>query len=228
MTSALPTHIAIIMDGNGRWAKSRHLPRLAGHNAGAKAVERTLKAAQKNGISFITLYAFSSENWSRPPEEINGLMKLLSQTLTSYTKTAAKENIRLWVSGERDPLPPALLAQIDKAVAATANNTGLTVNLALNYGARQEITHAVNRALAAGEKNFTPEVLRAYFYHPDLPDPELIIRTSGEERLSNFLLWQAAYSEFYFTPVLWPDFNEEEFEKALAAYAARNRRFGGL
>jgi len=228
MTSALPTHIAIIMDGNGRWAKSRHLPRLAGHNAGAKAVERTLKAAQKNGISFITLYAFSSENWSRPPEEINGLMKLLSQTLTSYTKTAAKENIRLWVSGEREPLPPVLLAQIDNAVAATANNTGLTVNLALNYGARQEIVHAINGALAAGEKDFTPDTLRRYFYHPDLPDPELIIRTSGEERLSNFLLWQAAYSEFYFTPVLWPDFNEEEFEKALAAYAARTRRFGGI
>lgn len=228
MTSAVPTHIAIIMDGNGRWAKSRHLPRLAGHNAGAKAVERTLKAAQKNGISFITLYAFSSENWSRPQEEIDGLMKLLSQTLTSYTKTAAKENIRLWVSGERDPLPPTLLTQIDNAVAATANNTGLTVNLALNYGARQEIVHAINGALAAGEKDFTPDTLRRYFYHPDLPDPELIIRTSGEERLSNFLLWQAAYSEFYFTPVLWPDFNEEEFEKALAAYAARNRRFGGL
>ena len=225
---SLPTHIAIIMDGNGRWAKSRHLPRLAGHNAGAKAVERTIKAAQKNKISFLTLYAFSSENWTRPQEEIDGLMKLLSQTLTSYTKTAQAENIRLWISGERDPLPPALLAQIDNAVAKTAHNTGLTINLALNYGARQEIAHAATAAVAAGEKNITPEVLHRYFYHPDLPDPELIIRTSGEERLSNFLLWQAAYSEFYFTPVLWPDFNEEEFDKALAAYAARTRRFGGI
>lgn len=228
MTSALPTHIAIIMDGNGRWAKSRHLPRLAGHNAGAKAVERTIKAAQKNHISFLTLYAFSCENWSRPQEEIDGLMKLLSQTLQTYTKTAVKENIRLWVSGEREPLPPALLAQIDEAVKTTAHNTGLTVNLALNYGARQEIAHAVNAALAAGEKNFTPKIISRYLYHPELPDPELIIRTSGEERLSNFLLWQAAYSEFYFTPVLWPDFNEQEFEKALAAYALRTRRFGGI
>lgn len=225
---SLPTHIAIIMDGNGRWAKSRHLPRLAGHNAGAKAVERTIKAAQKNKISFLTLYAFSSENWTRPQEEIDGLMKLLSQSLTTYTKTAKEENIRLWVSGERDPLSAALLAQLDHAVQDTAHNTGLTLNLALNYGARQEIAHAVNAALAAGEKDFTPKIISHYLYHPDLPDPELIIRTSGEERLSNFLLWQAAYSEFYFTPVLWPDFNEEEFEKALAAYAARTRRFGGI
>ena len=228
MSVSLPTHVAIIMDGNGRWAKSRHLPRLAGHNAGAKAVERTIKAAQKNKISFLTLYAFSAENWTRPQEEIDGLMKLLSQTLKTYTKTAPEENIRLWVSGERDPLPPTLLTQIDAAVSSTAHNTGLTVNLALNYGARQEIIHAINAALAAGEKNFTPDMLRKYFYQPDLPDPELIIRTSGEERLSNFLLWQAAYSEFYFTPVLWPDFNGEEFEKALASYAARSRRFGGI
>ncbi len=221
-------HVAIIMDGNGRWAKSRHLPRLAGHKAGAKAVERTLKAAQKNNISFLTLYAFSSENWSRPQEEIDGLMKLLSDSLAQYTQTAKKENLRLWVSGEREPLSPALLAQLDKAVQDTAQNTGLTLNLALNYGARQEITHAANAALAAGEKHLTPEILHRYFYHPELPDPELIIRTSGEERLSNFLLWQAAYSEFYFTPVLWPDFDENEFEKALAAYAARTRRFGGI
>ena len=225
---SIPTHVAIIMDGNGRWAKARRLPRLAGHNAGAKAVERTIKAAQKNGISFLTLYAFSSENWSRPQEEIDGLMKLLSQTLQTYTKTAAKENIRLWVSGEREPLPPTVLAQIDNAVQTTAKNTGLTLNLALNYGARQEILHALNGALAAGEKNLTQEILRHYLYHPELPDPELIIRTSGEERLSNFLLWQAAYSEFYFTPVLWPDFTEAEFEKALAAYATRTRRFGGI
>lgn len=225
---SLPTHIAIIMDGNGRWAKARHLPRLAGHNAGAKAVERTIKAAQKNGISFLTLYAFSSENWTRPQEEIDGLMKLLSQTLTTYTKTAKEQNIRLWVSGEREPLPGNLLTQIDNSVAETAKNTGLTVNLALNYGARQEITHAVNAAIHAGEKDFSPETLGRYLYHPDLPDPELIIRTSGEKRLSNFLLWQAAYSEFYFTPVLWPDFDEKEFEKALADYQTRSRRFGGI
>ena len=224
----LPAHVAIIMDGNGRWAKQKHLPRLAGHNAGARAVERTLKAAKKTGIRFLTLYAFSTENWSRPQEEIAGLMKLLCTTLQKYTKNAQKENIRLWVSGEREPLPENVLAEIDTSVAATAKNTGLTLNLALNYGAQQEIVHAVNGAVAAGEKNITQDTLRRYFYQPDLPDPELIIRTSGEERLSNFLLWQAAYSEFYFTPVLWPDFDETEFQKALAAYANRKRRFGGI
>ena len=224
----IPKHIAIIMDGNGRWAKRKHLPRLAGHNAGARAVERTLKAAQKAGISFLTLYAFSTENWSRPQEEIDGLMKLLCQTLDKYTQDAVKNNIRLWISGERAPLSPQVLEKIDAALAATAQNTGLTLNLALNYGAHQEITHAVNQLLAQGKKNITPNDIQANLYHPDLPAPELIIRTSGEERLSNFLLWQAAYSEFYFTPVLWPDFDEAEFEKALAQYATRKRRFGGI
>ena len=225
---SIPKHVAIIMDGNGRWAQARHLPRLAGHNAGAKAVERTLKAAQEAGVSFLTLYAFSTENWSRPQDEIQGLMKLLEQTLDRYLQTAAEQNIRLWVSGERDPLPPVILEKIDKVVAATAKHTGLTLNLALNYGARQEILHAANAAINAGEKTLTPDMLRKYLYHPDLPDPELIIRTSGEERLSNFLFWQAADSELYFTPVLWPDFTEEHFKEALTAYAARSRRFGGI
>lgn len=224
----LPKHVAIIMDGNGRWAKERRLPRLAGHQAGAKAVERTIQAAQQSGISFLTLYAFSTENWSRPPEEIGGLMKLLEQTLDRYTQTAAKNNIRLWVSGAREPLPETILRKIDEVVGTTATHTGLTVNLALNYGARQEILHAVNAALSAGEKQLTQDSLRRYLYHPDLPDPELIIRTSGEERLSNFLLWQAAYSEFYFTPVLWPDFTQKDFQAALTAYATRTRRFGGI
>ena len=226
--NALPKHVAIIMDGNGRWARSRNLPRLAGHNEGAKAVERTLKAARDNGIRFITLYAFSTENWTRPQEEIDGLMKLLSQALDKYTNQAAKENMRLWVSGTREKLPPAVLEKIDKALASTANNTGLTVNLALNYGARQEITYAVNQLLASGKKRITMEDISSALYQPALPDPELIIRTSGEERLSNFLLWQSAYSEFYFTPTLWPDFNEEEFAKALHVYAQRTRRFGGI
>ncbi|MBR4356279.1 MAG: di-trans,poly-cis-decaprenylcistransferase [Elusimicrobiaceae bacterium] len=228
MSVDFPKHIAIIMDGNGRWAQKRHLPRLAGHKAGAKAVERTLRAAQKNGISFLTLYAFSAENWSRPQEEINGLMQLLSQALDDYSHKAMQHNIRLWFSGQRHPLSPQLLSQIDAIVQKTAKHTGLTLNLALNYGARQEILHAVNAAFAAGEKALTQETLHRYLYHPDLPDPELIIRTSGEERLSNFLLWQAAYSEFYFTPVLWPDFTEHDFEQALAIYKTRTRRFGGI
>lgn len=226
--NSTPRHVAIIMDGNGRWAKSRRLPRLAGHNAGAKAVERTLRAAQKAGVEFLTLYAFSTENWVRPQEEIDGLMKLLEQTLDKYTKDAAKHNVRLWVSGERKKLPARILEKIDNAVSSTAQNTGLTLNLALNYGARQEIVRAVNALLAEGKTSVSQKELAAKLYQPALPDPELIIRTSGEERLSNFLLWQAAYSEFYFTPVLWPDFDEAEFEKALAAYQTRTRRFGGI
>lgn len=226
--NALPQHIAIIMDGNGRWARSRRLPRLAGHNEGAKAVERTLKAARKLGIKFITLYAFSTENWSRPKEEIDGLMQLLSQALDKYTDVAAGENMRLLVSGTEEKLPPAVVEKIKKAVEATAKNTGLTVNLALNYGARQEITRAVNQLLSISKKEISVEDISAHLYQPALPDPELIIRTSGEERLSNFLLWQSAYSEFYFTPVLWPDFDEAELTKALQEYARRTRRFGGI
>ncbi|OUO56893.1 polyprenyl diphosphate synthase [Candidatus Avelusimicrobium gallicola] len=224
----VPQHVAIIMDGNGRWAQERRLPRLAGHNAGAKAVERTLKAAQKAGVKVLTLYAFSTENWTRPQEEIAGLFKLLAQTLSRYTQQADKYGVRLLVSGEREPLPPAILNQIDHAVSSTAHNTRFTLNLALNYGARQEIVHAVNALLREDKKEITVQDISQHLYQPDLPDPELIIRTSGEERLSNFLLWQAAYSEFYFSPVLWPDFDEAEFERALAAYRVRRRRFGGV
>ncbi|MDD7502664.1 MAG: isoprenyl transferase [Elusimicrobia bacterium] len=226
--NSTPKHVAIIMDGNGRWAQERHLPRLAGHNAGAKAVERTLKAAKQADIKFLTLYAFSTENWIRPQDEIAGLFKLLEQTLDRYTQDAAKHNVRLVISGERDRLPARILEKMDRAVSSTAANTGLTLNLALNYGARQEILHAVKALLQSGQKNISLSDLSAHLYHPEIPDPELIIRTSGEERLSNFLLWQAAYSEFYFTPVLWPDFDEAEFNKALAAYAHRTRRFGGV
>ena len=224
----MPEHIAIIMDGNGRWAKARHLPRLAGHREGANAVKRTIEAAAQRGIRFITLYAFSTENWSRPQDEINGLMDLLCKTLDSYTGEAQQKNYRLLVSGSRAKLPPTVLEKIDKAVQTTAQNTGLTVNLALNYGARQELVHAVNTLLAQGKSEISMDDISAHLYQPTVPDPELIIRTSGEERLSNFLLWQAAYSEFYFTPVLWPDFNAQELQKALDAYATRTRRFGGV
>lgn len=228
LKNPLPQHVAIIMDGNGRWAKERHLPRVAGHNAGAKAVQRTLEAAQRADIKFLTLYAFSTENWVRPQDEIDGLLQLLEQTLDRYTKEAAKHGVRLLVSGEKDRLPPSIVEKIEHAIASTAANIGLTLNLALNYGARQEIVHAANALIQAGKTNITMQDIQAHLYQPSLPDPELIIRTSGEERLSNFLLWQAAYSEFYFTPVLWPDFNGAEFEKALAAYQARVRRFGGI
>lgn len=228
MPNKLPQHIAIIMDGNGRWAKKRHLPRLAGHREGANAVKRTLEAAQKLGIKFLTLYAFSTENWSRPQQEIDGLMNLLANTLDTYTQQARQKNYRLVISGSREKLSDELLKKIDKAVTATASNNGLTVNLALNYGSRQEIVHAVNELLSEGKKEISMQDISARLYQPSIPDPELIIRTSGEERISNFLLWQAAYSEFYFTPVLWPDFNGEELQKAIDTYLKRTRRFGGV
>ncbi len=223
-----PQHVAIIMDGNGRWAAAHNLPRSAGHREGAKAVRRVIEAAPALGIKFITLYAFSTENWTRPQEEIDTLMNLLDKTIDEYQQSADKQNLRLWVSGAREPLPPQLLSKIDKLVESTAQNTGLTVNLALNYGAQQEIVHAVNALLADGKKIVTLQDIRAHLYQPELPDPELLIRTSGEERLSNFLLWQAAYSEFYFTPVLWPDFDGNELKKAVEIYQHRARRFGGV
>ncbi len=226
--NSLPLHIAIIMDGNGRWAAARGLPRSAGHREGAQAVRRTLEAARDIGIKYLTLYAFSTENWTRPKEEINTLMQLLERTLDEYQKSAQKADYRVLVSGERDRLPAGILAKIDELVRSTASNKGLTVHLALNYGARQEIVHAVNQILKEGLAEVTPQDISRRLYQPEIPEPELIIRTSGEQRLSNFLLWQAAYSEFYFTSVLWPDFNKEELQKAVDAYRARKRRFGGI
>lgn len=226
--NSVPQHIAIIMDGNGRWAKARGLSRSAGHKEGAHAVRRIIEAAPQLGIRFITLYAFSTENWSRPQEEIDTLMDLLEKTLDEYQKSAQKKNLRVWVSGEREPLPTQILQKIDRLVQSTSEHTGLTVNLALNYGAQQEIAHAVNRLLAQNPSSITPQDITQHLYQPQLPPPDLIIRTSGEQRLSNFLLWQAAYSEFYFTSVLWPDFNRNELEKAIHAYQQRQRRFGGV
>lgn len=216
------------MDGNGRWAAARGKARRAGHEAGAEAVRALIKNAEAAGIKFITLYAFSNENWQRPEGEIKDLMRLLSKSLDEFDKTSRENNARFLVSGRRDRLPPDVLKKIDKITAATAGNKGLTVILALNYGARQEITDAVNALMSAGKKNVTEDDISAALYNPAAPDPDLIIRTSGEERLSNFLLWQAAYSEFYFTPVLWPDFDKAELEKALAVYAARKRKFGNI
>ena len=226
--NSLPLHIAIIMDGNGRWAAARGLPRSAGHREGAQAVRRTLEAARDMGIKYLTLYAFSTENWTRPKEEINTLMQLLERTLDEYQKSAQKADYRVLVSGERERLPAGILAKMDELVRSTESNKGLTVHLALNYGARQEIVHAVNQIFKEGLAEVTPQDISRRLYQPEIPEPDLIIRTSGEQRLSNFLLWQAAYSEFYFTPVLWPDFNKEELHKAVDAYRARKRRFGGI
>lgn len=221
-------HIAFIMDGNGRWASARFLPRSAGHAEGANAVERVIKAARERKIPFLTFYAFSTENWARPAEEIDGLMNLLKKTLDRYLSAADKQDVRILVSGERSPLPARILEKIDRVTTATAHHSGITVNLALNYGARQEILSAVNGLLAEGRTQLTERDIASRLYQPALPEPDLIVRTSGEQRLSNFLLWQAAYSEFYFTPAHWPDFNEKELNKAIEAFETRQRRFGGL
>ena len=221
-------HVAIIMDGNRRWAKEKNLPSAIGHKKGVDALKTTLKACHKFGIKYLTVYAFSTENWSRPASEIDTLMHLLEKTLDEYQQSAHKRDWRILISGERDRLPAGILAKMDALVRATAENKGISINLALNYGARQELAHAVNRLMKEGLTAVTPQDISRRLYQPEIPDPELIIRTSGEERLSNFLLWQAAYSEFYFTPVLWPDFNAEELQKALEDYRARKRRFGGV
>lgn len=228
-TNKTPTHIAVIMDGNGRWAQSKGLPRSAGHNEGAKAVERTIKAAAELGVQFLTFYAFSTENWSRPQKEIDELMKLLEKTLDQYLNASDKKHeVRVLVSGERQGLPLHIVEKIDRVTRKTAAHKGLTVNLALNYGARQEIAFAVNRLIKQGKTTVTPQDIAENLYQPDIPDPDLIIRTSGEERLSNFLLWQAAYSEFYFTQTLWPDFTKKHLQEAIKSFSQRVRRFGGI
>lgn len=220
-----PLHIAFIMDGNGRWADARKLPKIKGHEEGARSVEAVINSALKNEIKYITLYAFSTENWSRSKVEVSSLMTLLSKTLDAFLKEDNPE-VKIIFSGRREPLPANILAKMDKASALKKDKAKLTLNLALNYGGRQEITDAVNKALASGKKAITEQDISANLYN-NLPEPDLIVRTSGEQRISNFLLWQSAYSEFYFTNTLWPDFKEEAFNTALEEYSKRNRRFGG-
>lgn len=221
---SIPAHIAFIMDGNGRWAKAKGLTRSKGHEEGAASVQAVINAAGKIGVKYITLYAFSAENWSRPKLEITAIMDLLKKTLDKFTQEENK-NVRLIFSGRKTRLPKDILKKLDSVITQTAANKGLTVNLALNYGARQEIVDAINKIITEGKKTVTEDDFKQYLYH-NIPDPDLIIRTSGEQRISNFLLWQAAYSEFYFTEILWPDFKEPQFLAALEEYAARERRFG--
>ncbi len=221
----IPTHIAFIMDGNGRWAQNKNLPKAKGHEEGARSVEAVVNAALKAGVKYITLYAFSTENWKRSKTEIAALMKLLSKTLDKFIKEDDPK-VKVIFSGRRDPLPKDILAKMDKAAQIKKDNPALTLNLAINYGSRQEITDAANKLIAEGKKEITQEDISGALYN-NLPEPDLIVRTSGEQRLSNFLLWQAAYSEFYFTPVLWPDFKEEHFRQAVEEYGRRQRRFGG-
>lgn len=224
----LPKHIGIIMDGNGRWALSRGLPRIAGHHAGVENVRRILKKSAEYGIKALTIYAFSTENWRRPPEEVNGLMRLLGMTIQRELNDLHKNGVRIVHSGRLDEINPHLQKQIRHAIEVTAHNERITLNVAFNYGGRAEIIDAMRRALAEGvtPEELTEERFGRYLYANDLPDPDLIIRTGGEWRLSNFLIWQAAYAEYYATPAYWPDFDEKELDKALLEYGLRERRFG--
>jgi undecaprenyl diphosphate synthase len=227
-----PRHIAIIMDGNGRWAKSRGLPRAAGHRAGAETVREVVSACQDLGVEFLTLYAFSSENWNRPQKEIDSLMSLLERFLKSKAQDLSDKNVRLRSIGRTELLPPSCRYELDKAIEATKGNTGLTLILALSYGSREEITDAARRIVTKvqdGELSLSEIDEQHFADHLDTaqyPDPDLLIRTSGELRLSNFLLWQLSYAEFYVTQKNWPDFRKSDFLEAIDNYSRRNRRFG--
>ena len=225
-----PQHVAIIMDGNGRWAKKRHLPRLAGHNAGSENIRPVVKIFANYGVKYLTLYMFSTENWNRPRIEVAGLLSLLARKINQETQAFHQENIRLIHLGRLDRLSQKLRKKVQAAVELTKNNTGLTLCLAFDYGGRDEIVQAARRIVDAGISgdNIDESVFARYLYSTDIPDPDLVIRTAGESRLSNFLIWQAAYSEFYFTPVLWPDFGLKDVEEALSEYKRRQRRFGKI
>ena len=226
---AVPRHVAIIMDGNGRWAKQRHLPRLAGHKAGVEAVRRVTRAARAMGIEALTLYAFSSENWRRPAQEVGDLMGLLRLFIRSDLAELARENVRLRVIGDYRAFTPDLVKLVDDAIARTAGNTGPLLVIALNYGAQAELAAAARRAAAKLPVEAIDEAaIAAELETVDLPPLDLIIRTSGEQRLSNFLLWQAAYAELLFVDTLWPDFDGEALTEAVAVFGRRQRRFGGL
>jgi undecaprenyl diphosphate synthase len=229
-TNYLPRHVAIIMDGNGRWAKKRGLPRLAGHNAGGDNIRPVVKIFANYGVRYLTLYMFSTENWNRPRIEVTGLLNLLAKKIDRETQAFHQENIRLVHLGRLDRLSQKLRAKVEAAVELTKNNTGLTLCLAFDYGGRDEIAQAARRIASAGipADNIEESVFARYLYNPDIPDPDLFIRTGGESRISNFLLWQAAYSELYFTPVLWPDFGLKDVEEALSEYKRRQRRFGKI
>jgi undecaprenyl diphosphate synthase len=220
--------VAVIMDGNGRWAAARGLPRIAGHKAGVDSVRAIVRAAGELGVEALTLYSFSTENWLRPAEEVGELMKLLSWALNKETLDLDKNNVRLGAIGRLEALPKAVQTELTKAIARLKDNTGLRLTLALNYGGRQEIVDAVAKALASGAKTIDEDAIGRSLYTAALPELDLMIRTSGEMRISNFLLWQAAYAEIYVTPVLWPDFRKEHLAAALEDYRCRDRRFGGL
>jgi len=231
----LPAHIAVIMDGNGRWARQRSLPRVAGHKAGVEPVRTTVETCARLGIECLTLYAFSVENWKRPRTEVDTLWRLLRYYLKAELPRLQRNNIRLCVIGRPDSLPESAQEELESCVAATHQNTGMRLNLAINYGGRTEIVDAVNRLIAEARHNGTlsqlkinEDAIERYLYTAGQPDPDLLIRTSGEMRISNFLLWQIAYAELYVTDILWPDFKRSDLLRAIAEYQKRDRRFGGL
>jgi undecaprenyl diphosphate synthase len=232
--NALPVHVAIIMDGNGRWARSRRLPRVAGHRAGIQSVRDVLEASAELGIGALTLYAFSTENWKRPPAEVSTLMELLREFLGREIANLDRNNIRFQTIGDTRALSATIRGELDNAIRRTAENAGLRFNVALNYSGRAELCHAVNALIAEARENprlfsgVTEEDIARHLYTSDLPDPDLLIRTSGELRVSNFLLWQIAYSEFWVTETLWPDFRRRHLYEAIIAFQRRERRYGGL
>ena len=223
----LPRHIAIIMDGNGRWAKKRGLPRTAGHKIGAETFRDIAAYCRELGVEYLTVYAFSTENWKRPKDEVDTIMGLLEQYLQEAINTMEKDQIRLRILGDATALSPKLQRMIDEANTVSSRNTGFQANICLNYGGRAEILQAARLCAENGEA-WTEKNFEKYLWSHDIPDPELIIRPSGELRLSNFLLWQCAYSEFYFCDTLWPDFDRKELDKAIIDYQRRDRRFGGI
>jgi undecaprenyl diphosphate synthase len=233
-TARLPSHVGIIMDGNGRWAQQRNLVRSAGHREGLKAAKRIVRAASELGLSFLTLYTFSTENWSRTVDEVGFLMKLIGQNLKKEYDFYRENRIRVVHSGNLDALPDIVRKEIDDVMRDTASFDGLVVNLAINYGGRDEIVRSVNRWLRKQNGNrsevveFSEAALREGLDHPDVPDPDLIIRTAGEKRLSNFLLWESAYSEYFFSTKLWPDWTGEDLVEAIESFAGRNRKYGGV
>lgn len=226
----IPTHIAIIMDGNGRWAQSRNMPRLEGHRAGTENLRRIIKSSVDLGVKHLTVYAFSTENWGRPRDEVNGLLTLLESVIDKELNELNAQGVRIMHLGRLEALPAKVRKKVQKAVEITSNNSRLVVNIAWNYGGRDEIVYAIQRIIQEGipAEEVTEEVVSQHLYTCCSPDPDLIIRTSGEMRTSNFLLWQSAYSEWYITPTLWPDFDKEEYIKAIDAYGLRKRRFGKL
>jgi undecaprenyl diphosphate synthase len=226
--SRVPTHVAIIMDGNGRWAKARGLPRVAGHRAGTENLRRILEACVEFGVRILTIYAFSTENWGRPQEEVQGLMRIFAEVIESETKSLHQKGVRIRHIGATEGMPARLLEKTQQAIELTRDNERLTLNVAFNYGGRAEIVQAVRRIIAAGlpPDQVTEETISSYLYTAGQPDPDLVVRTAGEMRLSNFLIWQNAYAEYYSTSKFWPDFDKEELYLALRAYSQRERKYG--